>query len=192
MNIENTRRDYPSLGTKAEWRRWVQKQAQVSSAFASVSYLEEFLKHCAPANSIWGGFQSLSPEPSISWEQILPSQNLQWAFPKVVSDTAIEFYQAQSFKPHPKFGMLEPDLTNAQPVSSEAMAGVLVPGLAFDNRGFRLGRGKGYYDRFLKDFKGLKVGLCSHKLFVLGPLPKDSWDVEMDYIITDEFIFKAE
>ncbi len=48
------------------------------------------------------------------------------------------------------YGIRQPDLRTAQTVDVRSLDLVLVPGLAFDRKGNRLGRGKGYYDRFLK------------------------------------------
>jgi 5-formyltetrahydrofolate cyclo-ligase len=64
----------------------------------------------------------------------------------------------------------------------------LVPGLAFDHQGYRLGMGKGFYDRFLKDCQGLRFGL-GYDWQVADKLPKDTWDIAMDIIITDQHIW---
>ena len=42
---------------------------------------------------------------------------------------------------------------------------ILVPGLAFGENGSRLGRGKGFYDRYLEDFSGLKIAFASRANF---------------------------
>jgi len=66
---------------------------------------------------------------------------------------------------------------------------IIVPGLAFDKKGNRLGRGKGYYDRFLKRINGLKVGLAFDEQ-VIDNLPIEKHDVPLDLIITDKQIIK--
>jgi 5-formyltetrahydrofolate cyclo-ligase len=63
---------------------------------------------------------------------------------------------------------------------------IIVPGLGFDRRGNRLGRGKGYYDRFLKslDKEGLSfrtIGLCLEAQ-ILPEIPADPWDRRVDQI----------
>lgn len=61
----------------------------------------------------------------------------------------------------------------------------VVPGMAFDTKGHRLGRGKGFYDRFLThdDFRGLhKIGLC-YDFQVLDDVPADSHDIAVDEIL---------
>lgn len=83
------------------------------------------------------------------------------------------------------FGILEPragDLSSPRSIDL-----IFVPGLAFDRRGGRLGRGKGYYDRYLKTLRpeALKVGLAfSEQLIAEVPCNED--DVNMDLLITEE------
>lgn len=61
---------------------------------------------------------------------------------------------------------------------------IIVPGMAFDRKGNRLGRGKGYYDRFLKKTKALKIGVC-FDFQLLDSIPSDEYDVKMDMIVSE-------
>ena len=81
------------------------------------------------------------------------------------------------------FGIWEPDPARCPPWKGEA-ALCLVPGLAFDRKGFRLGYGKGYYDRFLADFRGASVGLCYGPL-LLPDLPRGPYDRPVDVVLAD-------
>ena len=63
----------------------------------------------------------------------------------------------------------------------------IVPGLVFDLSGHRLGYGKGYYDRFLKDFTGYSVGLV-YSEFILDKLPCEPTDRAVDLMITERGI----
>ena len=65
----------------------------------------------------------------------------------------------------------------------------LVPGLAFDREGHRLGRGGGFYDRFLAQSKALKIGLAHHFQISNSPLPLESHDISMDVVVTDKYFF---
>lgn len=67
---------------------------------------------------------------------------------------------------------------------------LLVPGLAFTRAGDRLGRGKGYYDRYLLNFTGLKLGLCYEEQ-IFNEVPTDKWDRQVDQIITDKGIYNG-
>lgn len=64
---------------------------------------------------------------------------------------------------------------------------LIIPGLGFDSSGFRLGRGKGYYDRYLFQKPGLKIGLTFDLLF-LAEIPHNEHDVQMDVVITESGI----
>lgn len=60
----------------------------------------------------------------------------------------------------------------------------IVPGMAFDHEGHRLGRGKGYYDRLLpKLTKAYKIGICFPYQLV-DEVPTDAYDIPMDEVLT--------
>jgi 5-formyltetrahydrofolate cyclo-ligase len=61
---------------------------------------------------------------------------------------------------------------------------LLVPGVAFSRRGQRLGRGRGFYDRYLESFKGLKIGICFEEQLV-DSLPVEPHDISVDAVVTD-------
>ena len=60
---------------------------------------------------------------------------------------------------------------------------VVVPGVCFDKDKGRVGRGKGYYDRILKEIKAFKIGIC-FDCQLLSKVPADEWDVKMDQVMT--------
>ena len=60
---------------------------------------------------------------------------------------------------------------------------ILVPGVAFDWRGHRLGRGKGFYDRLLAEMRGIKCGVAFDEQMV-EEMPAGTHDVRMDFIVT--------
>lgn len=65
---------------------------------------------------------------------------------------------------------------------------VLVPGVAFDKYGNRMGFGKGYYDRFLKDISSFKVGVC-HWFQMVENVPCEEHDIKMDMIVTERDVW---
>lgn len=67
----------------------------------------------------------------------------------------------------------------------------IVPGLAFDRQGFRLGYGGGYYDRFLKGYSGTAFGLCYHACF-LERLPRLQTDMCVDGIFTEQDFYPVQ
>lgn len=66
----------------------------------------------------------------------------------------------------------------------------LVPGLAFDRAGNRLGRGKGYFDALLQHASGVKIALA-HDFQLLTEVPSELHDVRMDFIITEHQIIEC-
>ena len=69
--------------------------------------------------------------------------------------------------------------------SNENNSVCIVPALAFDIKGNRLGYGKGYYDRFLEKFKGISVGIC-YDAMLADSIPADPHDKKVSYLITDK------
>lgn len=61
----------------------------------------------------------------------------------------------------------------------------IIPGVAFDRRGVRLGYGKGVYDRLLDDGSALKIGLA-YDFQIVDKIAKEKHDLEMDIIVTDK------
>ncbi len=59
----------------------------------------------------------------------------------------------------------------------------LVPGLGFDARGHRLGRGKGHYDRLLAGFTGMKIGVA-FDFQIVAEVPHEAHDIALDAVVT--------
>jgi 5-formyltetrahydrofolate cyclo-ligase len=98
-----------------------------------------------------------------------------------------------NLKPN-RYGIPEPE-ASLPPLAWDTIAEresiIIVPGMAFDGQKNRLGRGKGFYDRFLNQIKKLAaqtctlIGICfSEQLFPVLPVNED--DVSMDIVITDK------
>ncbi len=83
-----------------------------------------------------------------------------------------------------RYGMLEP--RTACPIFPVAQLQlVVVPGIAFDRKGYRLGYGKGFYDRFLANcLQAVRIGLAYQIQVVEDTLP-EAWDVPVQHIFTE-------
>ena len=81
-----------------------------------------------------------------------------------------------------QFGIREPK-TGCPEIPLERLGLILVPGVAFDLRGGRLGRGRGFYDRLLAKFHGIKCGVAWDEQIV-EEVPTGTLDVRMDYVLT--------
>ena len=83
-----------------------------------------------------------------------------------------------------KYNIMEPS-PKCNEVNINQLDLVIVPGVAFDRFGGRLGRGSGYYDRFLKNLKAIFYGVC-FKQQVVDKTPQDLHDAKMDIIMTPD------
>jgi 5-formyltetrahydrofolate cyclo-ligase len=81
-----------------------------------------------------------------------------------------------------KFGVREPAAGCAE-ISLNKFDLILVPGMAFDLSGNRLGRGQGFYDRLLAEASGIKCGVC-HDFQLLEKIPAEPHDAKVDFILT--------
>jgi len=84
------------------------------------------------------------------------------------------------------FGIAEPSVAE-RPCDPAEIDFIVVPGVAFTAAGARMGRGRGYYDKYLSQsgFRGVKAGVCyAHQLVV--ELPVELHDVFMDYVVTND------
>jgi len=109
-----------------------------------------------------------------------------WVLPRIIPEEnhrmVFHPYETERLVRHP-FGMAEPapDLPVIPP-SEVALA--LVPGVAFDRQGRRLGYGGGYFDRFLCDFTGVTLGVI-YQALLFDQLPYGEYDVAMQWIVTE-------
>lgn len=89
-----------------------------------------------------------------------------------------------------RFGIRVPKDRRA--FSREDLDAVVIPALAFDPLGNRLGRGAGFYDRFLKSLPDhtIRVGVCFSRQ-VFETLPIDSHDAPMNLVITEDRVYRA-
>ena len=91
------------------------------------------------------------------------------------------------------FGILEPCPTGIDHHADEPDL-IIVPGVAFDSNGHRIGYGKGYYDRFLlhPGRKAHLVGLCHDFQLIDGAITAEGHDIRMELIVTDRRIIHVE
>jgi 5-formyltetrahydrofolate cyclo-ligase len=88
------------------------------------------------------------------------------------------------------FGALEP--TDGEPIQPEDVDVVVTPGLAFDRRGYRVGYGGGFYDRFFKRTRPDVVkAAIGFELQVVDEVPRGGQDVPVDLIVTDEGVIRC-
>ncbi len=114
-------------------------------------------------------------------------------YPCVVGQGALEFHPHGNGDPWVRgpYGIPEPPRVPGRPPQTVGFDLVLVPGVAFDRKGHRLGQGLGYYDRFLGGLPGeaLRVGLA-YSDQVVPEVPVEEWDAPLHALATEEGVIR--
>ena len=85
------------------------------------------------------------------------------------------------------FGLKEPSPTAEKyDRTDKRQALMIIPALVYDSLGFRLGYGRGYYDRYVNGFVGVKAGLSYECCMQKSPLPRGRFDCAVDYVVTEK------
>jgi 5,10-methenyltetrahydrofolate synthetase len=86
-----------------------------------------------------------------------------------------------------RFGILEP--TAPVFAAEDELDLIIVPGVAFDRAGHRIGRGGGFYDRLLPQYRAVRAGIC-FGFQCLETIPAQEHDIRMDWVVTETQILK--
>ena len=136
----------------------------------------------------WAAYCPLADEPMLRFNNL--KSEVSWVFPRVEGEN-IQFYEADQSELIPnRWKILEPDPSKHRLIDISSLSGIIVPGIAFDLAGYRLGRGLGYYDRALNSFMGKKIGVA-FSWQVTETLPREPFDIPMDIIVTEKSIIRA-
>ncbi len=177
--------------TKADLRREMRRRLQTLGA-------ERAEKSCAIVAAIAAHpafarrqrvalFAALPGEPDVEW--LWETGSRVFCYPRIAGET-IEFVQTVSpaelapatWNPRVR----EPAATSTSVIAPADLEFILVPGLAFTRDGQRLGRGGGFYDRFLAQLPAstVKFGVC-FDLQMIAELPAEPHDQRVDAVVTE-------
>lgn len=170
--------------TKKDLRFQLKQSAGVAQEPRPLPASEDF-SELWNRSSYLGAFSPLNDEPDISlWVLKALQENKPVYFPRI-EDRDLVFYRFEGqtdFWESGPWGLREPKLQAIrwEPQEQKGFGLWLIPGLAFDLQGRRLGRGRGYYDRWLKklgdwDLPVLRVGAVPDGR-LLEEIPTDPWD----------------
>lgn len=127
-------------------------------------------------------FISLDDEPSTDLiiEQL--SLHKRVVVPRIEGEE-MEFYDLSEGVQKGAYGIMEPLATT--PISPDKIDVMIVPGVAFTRSGYRLGRGKGFYDKYLsrKGFRAHTIGVC-YPCQLVENIPTEKHDKTLDSIVT--------
>ena len=146
--------------------------------FSKLSRIEEISKA-----SVIAIFISLSDEPETAeFIKYLARQNKRVIVPKIEGEN-MNFYDISKGLQKGAFGIMEPVETT--PIEPSEIDVMVVPGVAFTRDGKRLGRGKGFYDKYLshRGFRAYTIGVCYHCQLV-GFLPTEPHDKTLDLVVS--------
>lgn len=115
--------------------------------------------------------------------------DIRFGLTRTASEVTLTVHDFHAPRERHRFGFEQP-VADAPRISPQEIDVVLVPGLAFGRDGRRLGRGAGYYDRFLADLPAEKVALTTSDR-LRDDLPLEPHDVQVDWIATEEGVFRA-
>lgn len=103
----------------------------------------------------------------------------------------MEYYAVKSFDDlvSGSFGVREPNKEKCSLLTDFTDALCVVPGIAFDSKGYRIGYGKGYYDRFLKNNSVFSLGLCYNSLTEYE-IPYDDYDIPVNGVLTENGLLR--
>jgi 5-formyltetrahydrofolate cyclo-ligase len=115
------------------------------------------------------------------------------ALPRVIDSTKIQFFKIMEDKfekikfTKGKYGIFENSISTT---IIDKIDLLIIPGIAFDLKGYRIGYGKGYYDRFLSLGKSKCIMGLSYESQIINEIPNNEHDIPVDIIITEKRIIR--
>lgn len=177
------------LKTSSEWHEKNKKIAWQLERFLTSVFLSTNSNQI-----IIGAYAPFGPEAS--WTDFLQSKSqvqkqLQWAFPLLKKEGGEMEFALSSFSDleiRKDFGI---DIQVPKKDSVKVIPDLLLlPAMAFTKKGERLGKGKGFYDKFLEVFKGVTVGIGFEEQ-IKEDLPVEQHDQKVSYLITDRNFYEC-
>lgn len=180
------------MKSKSELRKYIrqlktlltpaEKQRQANSVFHDIECLKQFKDA-----KVVLLYHSLPDE--------LPTHSIidQWSNTKTVLLPRVdgEYLRLYRYSPtlmvHGSYNISEPSMS-CQEYSIGDVDLAIIPAIAFDRKGHRLGRGKGFYDRLLATSSVMKIGVAFNSQIVRN-VPADAFDISMNMVITDKSLF---
>ena len=158
---------------------------------AQEHFLREFPPRAGKAAALYCALAGEVPTERI--RRVYLAAGVRLYYPRVTGNGTLAFYphrEGDVWETGP-YGIPEPSIPAGVEPRMSAWDIVVVPGLAFDRRGNRLGHGFGYYDRFLGGLpEGVpRVGLAWAGQLVPG-VPVDAWDVPVHALVTEEGVIR--
>jgi 5-formyltetrahydrofolate cyclo-ligase len=128
-----------------------------------------------------GCYLSFGSEPAAdSFIELAKAEGIEIACPRIESDGRMVMAVLESETKPSELGFREP---TGKVVESKDLELIVIPALAIDHKGQRLGRGAGYFDRYLEQYQGRTVGLVYDAEF-LPEVPSETHDLPVSQVVT--------
>lgn len=185
------------MTTKASLRQQLKMQRSQLSMLARVQAsrrITAFIvnsSHWQTATKI-ASYMAVKDELDLSSLHVLAWKQGKQLFLPVLDGETLRFapYAADSILQLNSYGIAEPDPTDTSLYLANELDLIILPVLGFDEKRYRLGMGKGYYDRTLSPLRAMKkrpffmgAGFACQRL---ASVPVDVWDVPLDAVVTEE------
>ena len=173
--------------SKADWRRWARSQPGAAAAASALicTHLGTFLRD--QGAQVVLAYHALPGEVDLS--ALAAAFTLLTPRAHFGPRPRLSLHAWASATERSRFGALEPPLGTPE-VSLSAVDSVLLPGLAFDRAGVRLGYGGGFYDRLLALWNGRTVGVVPAARLVAA-LPREAHDQAARWLCTEDGVQRA-
>ena len=188
MNIQD-----PKTELRAKIRALLEKISPAVRAVESIELCERLKTQMPSAHTIL--FFAPLPDELDIWPVLELSLALGTTCALPFFDAEKQIYGAKEIKKIAtdivpgKFSVREP-AAGCPEIPLDKFDLVLVPGMAFDLHGNRLGRGRGFYDRLLQTISGVKCGI-GYDLQLLENIPTEPHDAKVDFVLTPGKCVKA-
>ena len=166
-------------------------QAQASDAVLTHALASDWFASGQHVGAYWATGSELSLKPLLA---LLIARGVFVYLPRVESAGAMQFlrYHGEASLALGSHGILAPLANQGQLSASPSFDLILLPLLAFDAQGHRLGQGGGYYDRYLQTSavaKPLRVGIAFH-FQAVDHVPAEHFDEKLHAVVTERGVFK--
>lgn len=174
------------MTSKEDMRKMLRQRGAIGTSAEASSIIDQLRNHprVMLSHTLFIYYSMPDEVPTQGLLDELVSEGKTVLLPRVISDTEMEVrrYTGKEDLQKGAFGIMEP--TGTLFTDYERIDVAIVPGVAFDRDGHRLGRGKGYYDRFLSKVPLVyKIGVCFPSR-LMDKVPADEYDILMDEIVT--------
>jgi len=183
---------------KAELRRKIrgivgacppEELAQSDRALFAKFLVVPQVKRAATLLLFWG-MEGFEPD-TMQLVSVLTQMGKRVCLPRMIQERGMLALQYVPGDPYDMAGMgIREPARSCPEVKKKEIELVLVPAMCYDTKGYRLGFGGGYYDRWLSDYAGNTVGLCKEKV-LQRVLPTAHHDRPVELVLTEQAIYAS-